>query len=151
MKRIFYVLALLLTTASTAAQSSEKDNKELVKQLIIESFDELFSNPNPEKLGDYYTEDFLLLENGEVWDNEIIVSHMDNARGQEQPERINSFDFVEIKIQDKTAWVAYYNNARFLVDGKPVGQMNWLESAIAVLTEDGWRLQLLHSTLLEEK
>ncbi|MDT0651956.1 hypothetical protein RM529_17575, partial [Zunongwangia sp. F297] len=61
MKRIFYVLALLLTTSSTAAQSSEKDNKELVKQLIIESFDELFSNPNPEKLSDYYTEDFLLL------------------------------------------------------------------------------------------
>ncbi|MDT0649860.1 DUF4440 domain-containing protein, partial [Zunongwangia sp. F297] len=89
--------------------------------------------------------------NGEVWDNEIIVSHMDNARGQEQPERINSFDFVEIKIQDKTAWVAYHNNARFLVDGKPVGEMNWLESAIAVLTEDGWRLQLLHSTLLKEK
>ncbi|MDT0689147.1 DUF4440 domain-containing protein [Salegentibacter sp. F188] len=151
MKTTIQFLLLLLISASAGAQTLEKDNEKLIKELISDSFDDIFSNLDPEKLSDYYTEDFLLLENGEVWNNEIIISYMEKAQGQRQPQRINSFNFIEIKIQDKMAWVAYHNNARFMMGEKLAGEMNWLESATAILTEDGWKLQMLHSTLIEEE
>ena len=142
----------MLIGTSAVAQTSNGTDEAQLKNLIINSFEDIFSNLDTESIGKYYTEDFLLLENGEVWDNEIITDYMNRAKKREsRPERINSFDFIEIKIRDEMAWLAYHNNAIFKMSGKVEGEMNWLESATAIKTEDGWRLQMLHSTVVEEE
>lgn len=152
MVKIIQFLALLFISVSAAAQTSVKTNEEQIKDLIINSFQEILSENKKEKIPEYYTEDFLLLEVGEVWDLEIIRNYMDKAAQMDQlPERINSFDFIKVEISGDMAWTAYHNKAVFKVDGQVVGEMNWLESATAVLTEDGWKLQMLHSTLKEEE
>lgn len=152
MKKALPFLFMLLITIPAAAQTAEKSDEELIKDLIVDSFQDIFSNLDPGTLGTYYTEDFLLLENGEVWDIEMIKNYMNRAAQQKnQPERINSFEFVEIKIEEKTAWTAYHNKASFEKDGEVVGEMNWLESATAIKTEEGWKLQMLHSTVVEKE
>lgn len=152
MKKSFQLLLMLFLTASAAAQTSTESDEELIKDLIVDSFQDIFSNLDPETLGTYYTEGFLLLENGEVWDLEIITNYMNRANQQQnQPERINSFEFIETRIEGKMAWTAYHNKASFEKDGEVVGEMNWLESATAIKTEDGWKLQMLHSTVVEKE
>ncbi len=147
MKTRLSILIIFLSFA-TGAQTSKAADEELLKQLIIDSFQDILSDNKQEKLGDYYTEDFVLLENGEVWDREIIKGYMDQAAGMgDLPTRINSFSFIDIKIYGDVAWLAYHNNARFEKDGEVLGEMNWLESAQALRTVDGWKLELLHSTL----
>ena len=42
------------------------------------------------------------------------------------------------------AWIAYKNHAVFTVDSKIIRKAYWLESATAILTENGWKLQMLH-------
>lgn len=42
--------------------------------------------------------------------------------------------------------IAYHNYAKFMQADSLVGQAKWLESALAVMTEDGWRLKMMHST-----
>lgn len=152
MKRTFQLLLVFFLSASAVGQTANKSNETQIKDLIIDSFQDIFSDLEPETLTNYYTEDFLLLENGEVWDNEIIANYMKQAKMREsRPERINSFVFIEIKIEGKMAWVAYHNKATFKAGDKVVGEMNWLESATAILTEEGWKLQMLHSTVVEQE
>ena len=152
MKKAIPFLFMLLLTVSAAAQTSTKSTEERIKALIVDSFQDIFSNLDPGTLDIYYTHDFLLLENGEVWDINMIKDYMNKAAQQQnQPERINSFEFVEIKIEGNMAWTAYHNKASFEKDGNVLGEMNWLESATAIKTEEGWKLQMLHSTVVQKE
>ena len=133
------------------SQNSELNKEDQIKELISNSFQKIFSDLDPEALDTYCTPDFLLLETGEVWDMKRMRNYLDRASEQESKViRFNSFDFIEIKIEGKMAWVVYHNKAEFKSGEEVVRELNWLESATAILTEEGWKLQLLHSTIAEE-
>ncbi len=140
MKRLF--LLLLVLSFQVNAQSTEEEQ---LKNLIQDSFDEVLSDLNLDAIPKYYTDDFLLLEVGEVWDMERLTSELRSANMQGM-KRVNEFDFIELKISGDTAWIAYHNDATFKKDGETLQVIRWLESATAVKTEEGWRLDMLHST-----
>jgi hypothetical protein len=119
---------------------------------VLESFDEIWSKLNSNNIEKYYSKDFLLLENGEVWNNDSIANYLNNALKREpKPKRINTIDIIEIKIMKKTAWVAYQNYATFFIDNKIVRKAQWLESATLILTESGWKFEMLHSTRIKNE
>ncbi|OEY72323.1 DUF4440 domain-containing protein [Salegentibacter salarius] len=150
MKRIFQFLIMFMGITAMS-QNSELNKEDKIKELISNSFQKIFSDLDPEALDTYCTQDFLLLETGEVWDMKRMRNYLDRASEQESKVvRFNSFDFIEIKIEGKMAWVAYHNKAEFKSGEEVVRELNWLESATAILTEEGWKLQLLHSTIAEE-
>lgn len=150
MKRIFQLLIMFIGITAMS-QNSELKKEDQIKELISNSFQKIFSDLDPEALDTYCTQDFLLLETGEVWDMERMRNYLDRASEQKSKViRFNSFDFIEIKIEGKMAWVAYHNKAEFKSGEEVVREINWLESATAILTEEGWKLQLLHSTIAEE-
>ena len=136
---------LLILMLSNIGLGQINSDKEQLKNLISESFDKIFSEKETDAMSDYYTKDFLLLEHGEVWDRQKITEMMKMIK-DDTSERINTFDFVEIKITGDTAWIAYHNTAIFKKEGNKIGEMNWLESATAIKTKDGWKLDMLHST-----
>lgn len=137
------LLSFFLLPNLAKAQTDE----ELIQNLIQDSFDDLFSGFKSEKLLEYYTEDFLLLEQGEVWDNELILAYFERAKQNPSPSvRTNRFEFIETKVTRNTAWIAYHNYATFSQNGAETQQLYWLESATAIKTEKGWRLDMLHST-----
>lgn len=143
---------VLFITASAFCQSPAQMEEQKIMDLVTNSFQEILSENKKEELQQYYSEDFLLLEDGEVWDLDKIREMMDMAAEMEKlPERINSFNFIELKIAGRMAWVAYHNKAVFKVDGNIVGEMNWMESAVAIETEEGWKLQMLHSTVIDNE
>lgn len=148
MQRSFQILILFITTM-TFGQDSGSNKEEQIKDLISNSFQEIFSDLDAGALDVYCTEDFLLLETGEVWDIARMRNYLQSSEGKTEVKRINSFDFIEVKISGNMAWAAYYNKAEFRNDGEVVKEMNWVESTTAVLTEEGWKLQLLHSTVAE--
>lgn len=150
MKKAFQILILFMALTATG-QHSEKNGEEQIKELIEDSFQHIFSDLDVQALETYCTEDFLLLETGEVWDMEKMRNYVKQAaEHQSQVIRINSFDFIEIKIEGDMAGVAYHNKAEFKQGAKVLREMNWLESASAIRTTEGWKLQLLHSTIAKE-
>ena len=150
MKRIFQLLIIFIGITAMS-QNSEMKKEDQIKELISNSFQKIFSDLDPQSLDTYCTQDFLLLETGEVWDMDKMRNYLDRASKQKSKViRFNSFDFVEIKIEGKMAWVAYHNKAEFKSGEEVIRELNWLESATAILTEEGWKLQLLHSTIAEE-
>ena len=140
---------VFFTTLSFGQVSNETDKK-LIKNLVMESFDEIWSKLNSKNIEKYYTKDFLLLENGEVWNNDTIANYLDKALlDKPNPTRINTIEIIDTKVTNKTAWVAYHNYATFSIDGKIVFKAHWLESATAILTDKGWKLDMLHSTRIK--
>ncbi len=129
----------------TFQMNAQSSDEQKLKDLIQDSFDDVFSEMNLEALNKYYTSDFLLLEVGEVWDMERIKRELSSydLRGSK---RVNNFEFIQVEISGNTAWIAYHNTATFMSDGEIVGEINWLESATAVKTQEGWKLDMLHST-----
>ena len=145
MKRITLFFFALVAFTVASAQSTDAENK--IKALIIGSFDDVWSNLDASKIKNYHTEDFILLEHGEVWTNKTIADYTEKAKQNSPiPKRENRFEFISIKIEENMAWLAYHNYATWTLKGEEKGKMQWLESATAILTKDGWRLQMLHST-----
>jgi len=151
MKKFYFLILFVFFATVSFGQNSTHDTT-LVKNVIIESFDEIWSELNAENIDKFYTKDFLLLENGMVWNNDTIVNYITRAKLEKKiPTRINSFEFIEIKVSGKTAWIAYHNYATFSIDNNVLGNVHWLESATAILTEKGWKLNMLHSTRVNKK
>jgi hypothetical protein len=122
-----------------------------VQNLIQDSFDSLFSAFNEDLILDYYTDDFLLLEQGEIWDIEFIRNYFKQAKSNTPiPVRTNRFEFISTKIEGNSAWVAYQNYGTIKGPDQEGINLHWLESATAVRTAKGWRLDMLHSTRVSE-
>jgi len=154
MKKIYLILIISLIFQITAlAQNSTKPNDaQEIQQLIQNSFDSLFSGYRAELLDRFYTPDFLLLEQGEVWDMDFIKTYLgDRSKNPTPVVRTNRFEFIKTEVFGNRAWVAYHNWATFTTEGAAPRQVYWLESASAIRTSEGWRLELLHSTRVENK
>ncbi len=150
MKKLFLVI-LFISCFNLLAQSQTTDETE-IQNLIQNSFDELFSKYDSKQLPDFYTEDFLLFEQGEIWDMAFIQNYLTRAQSNPNPStRTNRFEFIETKVEGNRAWVGYWNFATITRDGEVIRDIKWLESATAVKTDKGWRLDMLHSTRVEKK
>ncbi len=145
MIRKYITLLFILVNSALIAQGLS--NEDQLKQVITKSFDEVWGIYNADNIKKYYTEDFLLLENGEVWNNNTIVDYFNDViKNNKQLKRVNDFTFINVKVTGKTAWISYQFNSTFFKDDKIARKSSYLESATAILTENGWRLDMLHST-----
>lgn len=148
MKNILIIFAFLFSTTAFSQSSDQLQ----IEQLIQISFDEIFSNYEVDKLIDFYTEDFLLLEQGEVWNMAIIRDYLTKAKSNlNPPTRTNRFEFIKTDVEGDRAWVAYHNYATISRDGQVLREIYWLESATAIRTTNGWRLDMLHSTRVDQE
>ena len=147
---LIVILALFFQVAVQAQTNSKKQATLEIHQLIQESFDSLFSAYHAKLVERYYTPDFILLEQGEIWDMDFIKSYLSERSLKNNPvTRTNRFEFIKTEIFGDRAWVAYHNYATFTKAGEAPRVVYWLESASAVKTNQGWRLELLHSTRAE--
>lgn len=150
--KLLIPLLILLFTIPTFAQSSKPSDKQQVQELIQDSFDAIFSEYDANQLGDFYTSDFLLLEHGELWDMAFIRDYLGKAKSNPNPPtRTNRFEFIKTVVEGDRAWVAYHNYATITQNGQIVRELYWLESATAIRTDKGWRLDMLHSTRADKK
>lgn len=151
MKTCLAFFLLLISTGAFAQNTASSDEKE-IQNLIQNSFDALFSNYDSEQLPDFYTPDFLLFEQGEIWDMAFIQNYLTRAKANPNSTvRTNRFEFIQTKVDGNRAWVGYWNYATITKDGEVIREIKWLESATAVKTDKGWRLDMLHSTRVEKE
>jgi len=123
------------------------EEKELAKDLIQGAFDDLWAGMDSSKIHNYHTDDFVILEHGEVWDNERIKQFMrEQLANENRAKRINKMDYIFIDKYGESIQIAYHNKAEFFVRDSLVWTGAWLESALAIKTSEGWRLKMMHST-----
>ncbi|MDI1323939.1 MAG: nuclear transport factor 2 family protein [Algoriphagus sp.] len=144
---ILTFLLLFISSFSLAQNQKEADILSL-KKLVEDTFQDILTDFKSDKIGDYFTEDFILIENGEIWNNDSLRNYLEKGRLRTPKQiRENKFDFFNIEIKDDIAWVSYYNTATFTTENSPQRIITWIETLIAVRTEEGWRMKLLHNSL----
>jgi hypothetical protein len=148
----FTILLIVLLSACQAPQPEQTqaltpEEEAIAKELIQGSFDKIWGGVDSMEIANYHTDDFIILEHGEVWDNDRIKTYI---RGQLQrenrPLRKNSMEYISIEKYGKSIQMAYHNYAEFVRADTLVAEAQWLESAVAVKTKEGWRLKMMHST-----
>ena len=154
MKTILTLLLASLLFISCQTQNKEQtefpiseQEIQIAKNLIQGSFDDLWAGVDSTKIKDYHTDDFIILEQGEIWDNNRIKEYMHSQLERpKRPERTNRMEYISIDKYGHSIQIAYWNYAEFKRADTLVGKASWLESALAIKTEDGWRLKMMHST-----
>jgi len=123
------------------------EEEAIAKELIQGSFDKIWGGVDSTEIANYHTDDFIILEHGEVWDNDRIKAYIRSQHQREnRPLRINRMEYISIDKYGESIQMAYHNHAEFMQADSLVGTFRWLESALAVKTEAGWRLKMMHST-----
>ena len=134
-KAVFLVLSLVFCTSVQSIESSPFDS---VRSLFaaMSAFD--FT-----KMRSVVTADFQLLEDGEVWDVEILISAI--RPGENSYVRRNFFSLINTERRSDVVWVSYWNRATFTMPDN-VSERVWLESVVLIKDQGEWKVQLMHST-----
>ncbi len=144
MKKIFIFSLLITLFLHTSAQ--QRNGQKDIQAPLIRLFDGM-SAINEEAVKAEVTADFILLENGKIWNTDSLVHAINKYKGLDL-KRVNKFDFLQTEQSGNTAWVSYYNTADLTFKGKQI-VVKWLESAILVKQQGDWKIKLLHSTVLQ--
>lgn len=149
---IFCILVGCQEQKSTIDSPMSNSEKQIAMDLIQGSFDDLWAAADSTKILDYHTEDFIILEQGDIWDNARIKKYMrDKLARKDRARRINKMEYISIERYGESMQIAYWNDADFIKNDSIVNTTRWLESALAVKTTDGWRLKMMHSTRAKAK
>ncbi|MBV6643814.1 MAG: DUF4440 domain-containing protein [Cyclobacteriaceae bacterium] len=144
---IWMLAACQPSDTSGQMDSITPEEIQTAKNLIQGAFDDLWAGVDSTKIGNYHTDDFIILEQGEVWDNDKIKGYMRRKLADvDRPTRTNRMEYLSIEKYGSSMQIAYYNYAQFIRADTLVREARWLESALAVQTDDGWRLKMMHST-----
>ncbi len=144
---ILFIILIGCTPTNNVSNGLTEADKKIAKGLIQGAFDDLWAAGDTTKIGRYHTEDFIILEQGSIWDNDRIKKYMLSLHTREKPvKRINKMDYITIEKYGASMQIAYWNEADFFQQDSLVGSAKWLESALAIETDEGWRLKMMHST-----
>ena len=149
MKKSFLLLLLLFTVTTFNAQNNNEQTK--VHQSVAKFFDG-FSALDTIIVKQYSANDFILLEDGVVWNIDSIKVSFHQLKDQLKGAslvRVNHFDFIKTEVKGNSAWVAYNNTADFTFNNVKKRKIEWLESTFLVKEGNIWKIKLLHSTILK--
>lgn len=150
--KIWSLLVLVMTTSACGKKESanpmETDEEAIqaVETVVQQIFDEVWAGYDETAVLKYQTADFLLLEHGEVWNNDTIVNWCKKMQQERQGvERVNTFKRIDARKSGDKLWLAYHNYGSFKRDTVTF-KRSWLESVVAVKQDSVWKLELMHST-----
>jgi len=120
------------------------DDEEAVKQAVKNYYYLYFVKMDKNEYRSILTEDYLILENGELLDAEGDIALMPEP--DSSYERTDTFDFRYVKIEGDIAYTVYFLKAEIGDMANGTIHKEWLESTILRRSGDGWKIALLHST-----
>ena len=135
--------ACLLLAASPWDPALASDNEEAVREAIRENY-AAYSGFDEVRYRATTTDDYLLLEQGELFDREGDVASM--AKPGTGFRRTDHFRFDTVKIIGDFAYAVYTLQSDIYDDTRGARSREWLESAILRREDSRWKMALLHST-----
>jgi ketosteroid isomerase-like protein len=119
----------------------------VLKQLLADYYRLFFVDVDQDKYRALLTEDYLLLEHGDIQDVEQDIAFM--PKPVDEYRRVDAFDFRSLKIYGDTAYAVYVLKSDIRTKKEGATKREWLESMIFRRGNEGrWRIALLHSTKL---
>lgn len=138
----YRVIIFFLLVSMKGFTQGRTDSIEII-QLLKDDYKTMVSSDIKKHMA-YCTDDYLLIENGEIWNMEKEAAYY-KQNAQRVIERSDNFDFKYIMISGNTAY-AVYNLISDIKENGKLTQKNWNESAIFRKIDGRWKIALIHST-----
>ncbi len=142
LRKLDAVAAALLCIGHTAFAQPVEDVA-AVQQAIKDNY-AAYSGFDEQRYRATLTDDYLLLENGELIDRDGDVASM--AKPGTDYRRSDTFDFRQVQVDGAIAYAIYFLTSDIYDDIKGSRHREWLESAVLKRSHGAWRMALLHST-----
>src|SRR3954469_20797397 len=104
------------------------DDATVLKQIVADYYRIYFIDADQSKYRTLLTDDYLLLEDGEIQDVEKDISFMPKAT-DEYP-RADAFVFKALKIQRDVSYMVYILNSDIRTKKDGAKKLQWLESVV---------------------
>jgi ketosteroid isomerase-like protein len=143
-RRDFLTASAMLLAAGGAMAGPPATHAEAIKQVISDYYQTFFRTLDKQKYRSLLTHDYLLLENGEIFDAEADIATM--PAPDSGYTRSDAFDFRVIRVDGDTAYAVYFLRSDLTDRKEGPSHREWLESAILRREAGAWQIALLHST-----
>ncbi|HMG88899.1 MAG TPA: nuclear transport factor 2 family protein [Chryseolinea sp.] len=133
------VMPLLLISCQPA-----KDDPEILKGVLVAYFDGVASK-DLKQLNDVTTSDFILFEDGKIWNNDSLATTLNKYYKKFSAEF--TFDYVNVSIDHESGHITYYNHCDCIVNDTSKMSFNWIENATFKKVDGKWKMNFLHSSI----
>lgn len=141
-----WTVPFILLAACSAPADDPAAAADSAEAAVITFFDALEAM-NFAALDSAVTEDFELVEDTLVLDLDGFIRYLEPFVEAGASIRYEFSDF-NTEVRGPVGWTRYRNNAVLVVNGEETA-FEWLESAVLLRTEDGWRVDRLQSAPVE--
>jgi hypothetical protein len=136
---------LFILGCKTEIKVDEGEEKQQAEK-VLHTFFNAIADYNYGTLREQTMPDFRLIEHGLFWNADSLI---DSMRGYETTARLAyKLDISETVVQGPVAWINYRNQGSVFAENKEQ-RVYWVETAILKKTATGWKMALLHSTLIK--
>jgi ketosteroid isomerase-like protein len=132
-----------MTAAAAWASLPPAGDAAALEALVRADYDIFYRQRDERKYRALLTDDYLLLENGKIFDADGDVATMPKPGADYH--RVDSFEFKKVRVSGDDAYVVYFLRSEITEKGASRNAA-WLESVIARREKKRWRVALLHST-----
>ena len=136
-------MILFLIGCAKPTIECEKLDSNQVKQVVVNYYDAM-SNRDFEAMKTISTPDYIIYENGKVWNNDSLISLINTM-----PEAIFTFDFKDFNFETdcNSAFVYYLNHGVITMNDTTRIEYHWIESAYVKKLGEELKLDFLNSTV----
>lgn len=143
MKLKFFLFLILTGLMISCEQTKPTDSPDELKKVLFDFFDGM-KNKDFEKMKNATTDDFIIYEDGKVWNNDSLISLMKLYPNSKVD---YSFDNFKINIDYSVGNMYYFNHGNFVLNDTIKMEFSWIESATFIKTDNGWKMNFMHSTV----
>jgi ketosteroid isomerase-like protein len=136
--------AVFAAAAASVPDAFAVDAVSSVQRFIADWYSLFYMKLDKEKYRATLADDYLLLEDGEIFDADGDISYM--PKPEDEYKRTDVFDFRSVKIQGESAYAIYFLKSDITDKANGKRNFKFLESAILRRHGGSWRVALLHST-----
>ena len=142
------VLSVFLLFLATKAFSQQENDSAMIIKLLADDY-KTMTNWNLDTHIKNVTPTYLLIENGEIWDNkkesEFYLSHVNKS-----VDRTDHFDIKYVRVYGDVAYAVYFLESDFK-DNDKLKTKTWNESVVFRKINGEWKIELIHSTPVAAK
>lgn len=139
-KLLILILLIVITPGCKKNNSIQEEKK--VKEVLADYFKAIQSE-NFQQMKENTTPDYLLFENGKVWNNDSLWNEIQRYQNNSI---IFKLDGHKILLDGNLAHIAYFNHGNLYQKDSLLGKLEWIENATLKKIDGKWKIFFLHST-----
>lgn len=140
------VIFLIITLSWVFCCQSEKEDPKVLEE-IVSGYFEALANSDFDKMDALTTSDFIISENGELWNNDTLKKILTNAPIEERLWTLTNF---ETRVEKTSGTTSYDNHGKFKINDSLTHEIEWIETATFKKVDGQWKMSYLQSSIKKE-